>query len=166
MKFKSMKKIVLFFSCCLLGLGSANLFAQQGFVATGGNASGTGGSASYSIGQVEYTSASGTTHNIIQGLQQPYEISVLTGIKETGINLTASVYPNPSTNNFTLTVESGKWKNLSYQLYDTHGKLLLSNTVETNETTIGIGHLAAAQYFFVVSDNNNEIKTFKIIKSY
>jgi len=76
-----MKKIILSLSCCILGLGSTTLFAQSGVVATGGSATGTGGSASFSIGQVFYLTPSSTTHNLIQGLQQPFEITV-TGLEK------------------------------------------------------------------------------------
>ncbi|MHC1706606.1 MAG: T9SS type A sorting domain-containing protein [Bacteroidales bacterium] len=66
-----MKKIVLFLGCCLLGWGTTDLLAQQGNVAAGGLATGAGGSASYSIGQMDYLSATGTGGSLIQGLQQP-----------------------------------------------------------------------------------------------
>ena len=163
-----MKKRILTLCCCLLGLGTTTLFAQQGNVAVGGNASGTGGAVSFSIGQIFYSSPSAANYSIVQGLQQPYEISVVSGIgeKEAGISLAASVYPNPSVDKFTLKVETGKWTNLTYVLYDVNGKLLSQNKVESEETQIEVAHLASAQYFLKVSDGIKEIKTFKIIKSF
>jgi hypothetical protein len=38
-------------------------------------------------------------------VQQPYEISITTGVKETTINLEMNVYPNPTTNYLTLKVD-------------------------------------------------------------
>lgn len=49
-------------------------FAQQGFVAVGADASGNG-SASYSVGQLDYNFYSNGNNLIIEGLQQPFEIS-------------------------------------------------------------------------------------------
>ncbi len=163
-----MKKKILILCCCFPGLGTAALFAQRGNVAASGNASGTGGTISFSIGQVFYSSPSAVTHSVVQGLQQPFEISVINGIvdKEAGINLSASVFPNPSVDNFTLKVENGKSKNLSYGLYDMQGKLLLSNKVESDETRIEVASLASAYYLLKVFEGNQEIKTFKIIKTY
>ena len=163
-----MKKAIFTFCCCFLGLGATTLFAQRGNIAAGGNASGTGGSVSFSMGQIFYASPSSATRNLIQGLQQPYEISVLIGIgeKEAGINLSASVFPNPAVNSFTLKVESNKWKNVSYSLYDANGKLVSQNKVESVDTQIEAAHLAPAHYFLRVYEGNQEIKTFKIIKSY
>jgi hypothetical protein len=66
-----MKKIILFLGCCLLGWGTTDLLAQHGNVAAGGQATGAGGTASYSIGQVNYLTASGNNGSLIQGLQQP-----------------------------------------------------------------------------------------------
>lgn len=49
--------------------------AQQALVY--GNATGTGGTSSYSIGQVVYASATGTNDSVNQGMQQPFEIFIL-----------------------------------------------------------------------------------------
>src|SRR6056297_3211190 len=102
---------------CAFSLSTAT--AQTSVNATGGNASGSGGSASYSVGQVVYTTNTGTNGSLAEGVQQPYEISVVTAIEEAkGINLTVSAYPNPTTDYLQLKVESEKLKDLSYQLYD------------------------------------------------
>jgi hypothetical protein len=66
-----MKKVLFLLGFCLLGWGTTGLMAQQGFVATGGDATGAGGSVSYSIGQVDYLSAEGSGGFINQGLQHP-----------------------------------------------------------------------------------------------
>ena len=58
--------------CC-----SSISFAQQGFVATGGDAVSGTGSVSYTVGQIDYNVYSNTSHLIIEGLQQPYSLSVV-----------------------------------------------------------------------------------------
>ena len=59
-----------------------------------------------------------------QGVQQPFEISIVTGIEEAkGINLSVSAYPNPTTDYLTLSIDEFEISNLSYQLYDMNGKL-------------------------------------------
>jgi hypothetical protein len=57
----------------------STIHAQEAIPAGGGNASGSGGSASYSVGQVVYTTNTGTNGSAAQGVQQPYEISVVSG---------------------------------------------------------------------------------------
>ena len=77
MRIKKLKLITLL----LLGVGLTGLQAQQAIPASGGNASGSGGSASYSVGQVIYSKNTGTNGSVAQGIQQPYEIMVVTGIE-------------------------------------------------------------------------------------
>jgi len=150
----------------LLGLGLTGLQAQESVNATGGDASGSGGSASYSVGQVVYTTNTGTNGYVVQGVQQPYEISVVTGIEEAkGINLSVSAYPNPTTDYLTLEVKDVELSNLSYQLYDMNGKLLQSEKIAGNQTSISMNNLVPATYFVKVVQGNKEVKTFKIIKN-
>jgi hypothetical protein len=62
--------------------------AQESINATDGDVSGSGGSVSYSVGQVVYTTHTGTSGSVAEGVQQPYEISVVTGLEEAqSINL-------------------------------------------------------------------------------
>lgn len=150
----------------LLGLGMTGLQAQESVNATGGNASGSGGSASYSVGQVVYTTNTGTSGSVAQGVQQPYEISVVTEIEEAKvINLTVSAYPNPTTDYLTLIIEELEISNLSYQLYDINGKLLQNEKIERNQTSIDMSKLVPAIYFVKVVHEGKEVKTFKIIKN-
>jgi hypothetical protein len=149
-----------------LGLGLTGLQAQEAIPATGGNISGSGGSASYSVGQVVYTTNTGTNGSVVQGVQQPYEISNVTGIEEAkGITLQCSVYPNPTTDFMTLKAENFSLSTLTFQLYDLNGKLLENKKIESNETSIDMSNLNPATYFLKVVQSNKEVKTFKIIKN-
>lgn len=152
------------FAVLLLGLGLTGLQAQESVNATGGNALGSGGSASYSIGLVVYTTHTGINGSLAQGVQQPFEISVI-GIEETkGINLTVSAYPNPTTDFLMLRVVDFEVSNLSYQLYDTQGKLLQSEKITGKQTSIDMSNLVPAIYFVIVIQANKLVKTFKAIK--
>jgi len=150
----------------LLGLGLTGLKAQVAVPATGSNASGSGGLAGYSVGQVFYTCNIGTTGSVTHGVQQPYEISVVTQTeKATGINISLSAYPNPTKDVLTLKVNLSYFSNLSYQLYDIKGKLLQSQGIKSNETNIVMSSLVPSIYFVKVISENNELKTFKIFKN-
>jgi hypothetical protein len=155
------KKTITSVAFLLLGLGG--LHAQESLTAAGGEATGTGGTASYSVGQVVYTTATGTNGSVTQGVQQPFEISTTLGVNETTINLELSVYPNPTTDLLTLKVE--KIENLHYQLIDLQGKLIESKTVSSNSSKISLENQPTAIYFLKVTKNNQLIKTFKIIKN-
>ena len=162
MKHKRLKLSALLF----LGLGLTGLQAQTSVNATGGNASGSGGSASYSVGQLAYTTNTGTNGSVSEGVQQPFEISVVTGIEEAkGINLSVSAYPNPTTDYLTLSISEFEISNLTYQLYDISGKLLQSEKITGNQTNIVMSNLVPANYFVKVIAGNQLIKEFKIIKN-
>lgn len=150
----------------LLGLGLTGLQAQESVNATGGNASGSGGSAGYSVGQVVYTTTTGTNGSVAQGVQQPFDISIVTGLEEAkGINLTVSAYPNPTTDFLTLKIEGDVKIKYIVSLFDMNGKLLESETAEGIETTISMKTLVPATYFVKVTDGNKKVKTFKVIKN-
>ena len=77
------KKIKL--SILLLGLG-LTAQAQQVTNATGGDASDIGGTFAYSIGQIVYTTNTSTNGSLTQGVQQPFKISIVSGIDYRFIN--------------------------------------------------------------------------------
>jgi hypothetical protein len=161
MRYKKLKLSAML----VMGLWLTVVHAQKTVTVTGGNGSGTGGSVSYSVGQVIYTYNTGATGSVIQGVQQPYEISVVTGIEEgKTINLVFWAFPNPATDFVKLKVEDYKTDNLTYQLYDISGNTLESKKIEGNETSISIRNLVPSIYFLKVKDHNKELKTFKIIK--
>lgn len=159
-------RLLKFIALLLLVPGLTGIQAQTSVNATGGNASGSGGSVSYSVGQVLYQTHTGTNGSVAYGVQQPYEISVVTAIKDAkGINLSVSAYPNPATGYLTLEVNGFELSNLSFQLYDISGKLLQNRKITGNHTGIAMGNLVPATYFVKVVQGNKEVKTFKIIKN-
>lgn len=70
---KNLKIIpLLFFSCTII---SAN--AQKGIVSAGGSATGSGGSVSFSVGQLDFIAVNSANGSVFQGVQQPVNSSVL-----------------------------------------------------------------------------------------
>jgi len=153
----------------LMGLGLSGLQAQESINVTGGNASGSGGLASYSIGQVTYQTHYGINGSVLQGVQQAYEIYVLNEVNDVfGVNLIISAYPNPTTDYLTLEVDFSTMsdiKKMSYQLFDIQGKLLQNEKIFDSKTKIDMKDLVPANYFIKVIQNNQEVKQFKVIKT-
>lgn len=155
------KKVIITSSFLLIGY--EELVAQQNPVPSGGDAIGTGGFFSYSLGQIDYITSAGSLGIITEGLQQPYEILILSGKEETGINL--SVYPNPTTDFVVLTVENANTQNMTYMLYDLLGKVIEKKKLNGSQTSISMVTLANDIYFIKVLNHDNELKIFKIIKN-
>jgi len=155
------RKTMICIAFLLFGLGG--MYAQEVVSTTGGNATGIGGSLSYTVGQLVYTTNTGTNGSVLQGIQQPFEIYTTVGINESTINLELSVYPNPTTNYLILKVE--EMEDLTFQLFDLQGKDIENMKVMEMNTTIKMDRLPKATYILKVVKNNKLVKTFKIIKN-
>mgnify|MGYP000944341169 CR=1 FL=1 len=142
----------------------SNTHAQQASVSAGNNATGSGGSVSYSVGQVVYTTQTGTTGSITQGVQQPYEISSLGTDNFSDIVLKWSAYPNPTVNILTLDIKNYDLSSLSYEMIDLSGKIIETYKITQEETDIDMSNKVSSIYFIAIIENNKTIKTFKIIK--
>jgi hypothetical protein len=143
----------------------ASSLAQEAVIPAGGDGSGSGGSVAYSVGQILYTSSSGSSEAMFHGVQQPYEISVIMGLEEfEEIGLTLSTFPNPVTDILILKVESLIWRDLNFQMYNSEGKIFMSDKLLNSETNIDMSHLAPGLYFLRVNMEKDAVKTFKIIK--
>lgn len=139
--------------------------AQESFNATGGDAIGSGGTVAYSLGQVIYTTNKDTSGTVSQGVQQAYKIFTV-GNNETELNISLSVFPNPTADNLTLQISDYNKDKLSYQLFDMNGKLLNNGQVTASQTQINTANLPPATYFiYVVTQKNKKIQSFKIIKN-
>jgi hypothetical protein len=147
---------------CLSGSGG-QISAQESANASGGYASGSG-SASYSVGQVFYSTL-GSSVTVNQGVQQPYEISVITGIERPDIVLEMKTYPNPATDFVILKTKRVVEEQMDFALYDLSGNLLRTDLVTGDETIIAIPGLKPGTYLISVTQNGRELKTFKIIKN-
>ncbi len=140
-------------------------FGQSAVVASGGEASGSGGTVSYTVGQVSYSTVQGSGGIMTEGVQQPYEIYIVTGIEDAGsVSLSISAYPNPTTDFLILNTSEYAGKNLAYQLYDMSGKLIETRSLRNGRTTIDMSLLQPSVYTVRVTENGKEIKVFKVVK--
>ena len=160
---KSKSRPIALLAAGLLWAGFAQ--AQESTNASGGDATGTGGTASYSVGQVVYTTNTGSTGSVAQGVQHAYEIFTV-GIKETELNISLTAFPNPTTENLTLQISDYNNEQLSYQLFDMQGKQLSNGQITAQQTQINMNSLPTATYFVnVVNQENKQVQSFKIIKT-
>lgn len=150
---------IALFSCALLSSG------QTAVASAGGNATGSGGNVSFSVGQIVYTTNNGTTGTVAQGVQQPFEIQTVLGVNNFYINLQMMVYPNPATNALSLEIKEYNLNELKYELVDLNGRSIANNKIVTETTILQLDAYPAAIYLLNIKQNNQLIKTFKIIKN-
>ncbi len=162
MKVNKLKMSVIMFFL-LVGLSAQ---AQNSINATGGTTSGDGGSVTYSVGQVFYTTYSSDNGAVSEGVQKPYEIYGVIAIKETeGIDLNVSTYPNPTTDILQLKIDNNELENVAYQLFDVSGNLLKMSDINGSIKQIDMSSYQSGIYFIKIISENQSIKEFKIIKN-
>ena len=151
MKSKKIKFILL-----LLNI-SITVQAQQANTTSGGDASGNGGTVAYSIGQVFSITNSNVSGTVSQGVQQANEIFTLS-IKESELNISISVFPNPTSSILNLQIKNYNNEKLSYQLFNVQ--------VVTQQTQINTESLPIATYFIhIKNQTNTQLYSFKFIKN-
>ena len=153
----------LFFLFSVFSFTIAN--AQNNVVVSGNQAVGSGGKSSYTVGQIAYSSQTGSNGSLIQGMQQPFEIWVLSNPELQAIAL--SVYPNPSKNSLHLiSPEQFDTTDVYYNLVDISGKIIKQNNkVESDDELIQMDNLPTGYYILSISKNNKILKSFKILKN-
>ena len=139
--------------------------AQESANSSGGDATGSSGTVAYSVGQVVYTTNTGSNGSVALGVQHAYGIFTV-GIKETALNISLTAFPNPTTENLTLQISDYNNEKLSYQLFDIQGKQLSNGPITAQQTQIDMTGLPTATYFVnIVTQENKKVQSFKIIKT-
>ncbi|MDX2360342.1 MAG: T9SS type A sorting domain-containing protein [Crocinitomicaceae bacterium] len=154
----SIKSISCLLMLLFLGLKTN---AQESSLSTGGNITGSDGSVAYSVGQVVYTINSSATVRVIQGVQQPFEISIVE-LTETLEDLNVSVYPNPSSHYLNIAIDEKYSSDMEFELFSLNGNLIKSGKLES-EGFIDISELRPSAYLLKIIVGQ-ESKTYKIIK--
>lgn len=140
-------------------------YAQSAIVAGGGDVFTGAGSASCTIGQVDYLSVSSTQSGVVSaGMQQAFvkvKEETPTGdwiVKQVRM----SVFPNPTQDRCQLTVEncSGRFQ---YVITDLVGKTYATGEA-SNGTWIPFENFMYGTYLLKITQGKDIVVTFKIIK--
>ena len=160
-----MKKLFSVISFILLAVMS--LSAQSALVGTGGEAAGSGGSVSYSVGQIAVQSNSEGSTSISEGVQQPYEIQTIGIDNYPGITLNAVVYPNPTQGTVILSIDSfDSFSDIVFaRLYDGNGKQIREIRIADHQTEIGMESLSTGTYYLNLFSGKQMLKSFKVVKT-
>ena len=137
---------------------------QDSFNASGGDASGNGGTVAYSIGQLVYTTQVGTNGISEQGVQHAFNIFT-SDIHEPSTVITLTAFPNPVADQLALQINDYKGDLVTYQLIDIQGKLLNTAQIVSQQTLINMANLPAGTYFLnLFNQEQKQLQLFKILK--
>jgi hypothetical protein len=95
-----------------------------------------------------------------QEITDLYTSSTL-GISEVSQSNLFSVYPNPANSHINVKADA-KLLGSVFTIYDNTGKVVLSGTINAENTSVELGNLSAGIYLFSVGENVKQ--TFKVIK--
>lgn len=157
-------KRTFIYSLLLILFTGLQVDAQKVVLAAGSNAIGSNGSASYSVGQIDYLSK-GINNPMMEGVQQAYEITTLSTTETSGENKKdILLYPNPFKDFVFLDFTTNDYRNSEYQLYDSSGKFVKGDKIKESKSEFNFSSLPSAMYIIRINQNGKNIKTFKIIK--
>lgn len=150
---KSIKFVMFLFTMYTLNVFSQN----QNVISNGGNyQESTGGSLTWTIGEVVINTLESTDVHVTQGFNQDWLNFLNIEVFSEKINVT--VYPNPTTE--FINIESDKKSDLA--IYDASGKLVGQYKVNKTDQ-IDLSELSGGIYYLNFSRKNAKIKTIKII---
>ena len=156
-----MKKTLL--SICLIS--PLLNFSQNGTFASGGEATTSQGSVSYTIGQIAVDAHGNPEGSVSPGIQQSYEIEEL--VVNSTNNLTkvnVNIFPNPVTSGVQLESEDFTSAH-SIVLSDASGNILYKIDQAQTANIINMEEFPQGMYFINLFEDNKKTNAYKIIKN-
>jgi hypothetical protein len=158
------KFLTLLLATTFTCLSSMELKAQESVNAGGGNVVNSDVNISYSIGQVFVAPVTYSQGSVTPGIQQPYEISLVSGLPKVAAELKIQAYPNPAIDYLLLSFPEYRKTNYSLRLIDMAGKTLYLNEIKEEISRIEVQSLTSGLYFLQVLCREEMLKVFKVIK--
>jgi hypothetical protein len=150
------------FVTAVIVLNSLFSSGQSNTVGAGGDASGSGGSVAFSVGQIDYKHFNSSGGSASLGVQQPYSIEETNSLSESGELISVTIGPNPGSDWLSILTESDK--NYRFYITDSNGKIVLEEHILQGSHQVSMNHWATGMYFLHISDDQKPVKQIKIIK--
>lgn len=136
--------------------------AQQVLSSTGGTFQNSGGMISFTLGELAIDTYTQGETTITQGFHQSILVEPVSELPE--INFSIDVFPNPVNDYIIIKIEKRHSQNMNFILYDINGKTLQNGLIPNAETEINFSSINSGTYILKIRQNENEIKTVKIVK--
>lgn len=158
-----MRQITILF--ILFIVMSIRVNAQLQVVASaGGEGTSSEGSVVWTLGEVVIATHSGTGMILTQGFHQS-NLEITTSVEEPhDLNIHVKAYPNPVQNRLTVEVDNKESLDLSLQLFDINGRLLLKRQLYNSRQELNLEKYVPGQYILRIRTETALIKTFNILK--
>jgi hypothetical protein len=145
---------------CLALLSSA----QSAVLTAGGDAAGSGGSVSFSLGQLADEQPTSAAGHVQEGVQQPY-VDGSTLISERPGTSDVSVSPTVTADQVTVQFPNAIGHRWSLTVFDVHGRVVVQRSLKDARTDLSLSHLASGAYHLLIQDDMRGVRTFTIIRT-
>jgi hypothetical protein len=147
----------------LLSLITTIYVSAQEVVSTQGDSySNANGSIDFTIGEVVINTGTDGTNDLTQGFHQTNWNFL--GVEDFAPNYEAIIFPNPTED--VLNIKTSMFENVTYTLYDAQGKLVLQDILSAEQTPIQVSQLATGNYSLTLTNETQNLKTFKLVKTH
>lgn len=153
-----MQKLII-----LLALSNATITTAQEVIATQGDSySNTSMQIDFTIGEIIINTESDGVNTLTQGFHQTNWN--FAGLENHAPEYEAAIFPNPTSK--ILNISTSAFENVTYTLYDAQGKLILQDKLSSEQTPIKVSQLAPGNYSITLTNEIQNLKTFKLVKSH
>ena len=153
-----MKNTIVLFSL----LTTLSVSAQEVVSTQGDSYSNGSGSIDFTLGEVIIATGTDGTNDITQGFHQTNWNFV--GVEDHALDYEATIFPNPTED--VLNIRTSTFENVTYTLYDAQGKLVLQDILSAEQTPIQVSQLATGNYSLTLTNETQNLKTFKLVKTH
>lgn len=165
---KHIQKSILCFYFLLFFIN--NGYGQESIVSGGGVGCSTEGSFSFTVGSMFFTTITGSTATLQQGIQMPLEVTLLSRIdeKKADVQLNLSIYPNPVHETLVIRIQPLSSENankLYYKLFNINGVLLQSEIITKTETPINLTNYGGVTFILSIQLGKTIVREYKILKT-
>ena len=158
-----MKRLILTVGLGIALIGANAQTASPELVSSAGDSfNNTSYQLDWSVGECLTATHSSGSYVLTQGLHQSsYNI---TAVEDLRSEIEMTVSPNPTSDLVSLKVESLQVESMQYTITDLSGKVLANGEILSTLQTLNFTNYSAGTYLISVSQNNQLIKSFQIIK--
>lgn len=142
-------------------LTTVSISAQEVISSQGDSYSNSNGSIDFTMGEVIINTETDGTNVLTQGFHQTNWNFL--GLEDHVPTYEATIFPNPIGSE--LNIRTKAFDNVTYNLFDAKGKLVLQNVLSNEQTAIKVDKIAAGSYSLTLNDGAQNLKTFKLIKN-
>lgn len=161
-----MRTWILGLSLLLFALSVQSMALGQSSLNAGGGSAVSAFEYSYSLGQVFTEFSNNTIGSSSQGVQQVFQLELVTDINPERQVLQLDVSPNPVAETLNVSFKEAQWTSLEYTLLDIRGSIIETGVINDVETSINCSSLTAGTFIVkIYNEASGAIYTFRLIKS-